>query len=165
MTRLAKLTALYDAAKDGREIAWGFAASPSRKAFPIDWHNAMNASLGDMNAALAFHNAVLPGWRVETLHQFAAGHWLAGVYHPQGEDWPKWTPYPTHGATAATPALALFLADLAALIEMEKPVETEDREPPYDCPGCGGGDKWPADEAVWVCPVCDAEYSDKETAQ
>lgn len=31
-----------------------------------------------------------------------------------------------------------------------------------DCPGCQGGDKWPNDQEVWRCPVCDAEYQDSE---
>ena len=29
-----------------------------------------------------------------------------------------------------------------------------------ECDGCAGGDKWPADQHVWLCPVCDAEYHD-----
>ena len=33
-------------------------------------------------------------------------------------------------------------------------------EPPWDCTGCGGGDKWPISEEVWRCPVCDTEYHD-----
>ena len=33
-------------------------------------------------------------------------------------------------------------------------------EPLYDCEGCGGGDKWPVAESVWLCPVCDTEYCD-----
>jgi rubrerythrin len=37
-----------------------------------------------------------------------------------------------------------------------------DDGPPWDCLGCQGGDKWPADEAVWRCPVCDTEYQDIE---
>jgi ribosomal protein L37AE/L43A len=31
-----------------------------------------------------------------------------------------------------------------------------------DCEGCRGGDKWPASESVWRCPVCDAEYYDTD---
>lgn len=34
--------------------------------------------------------------------------------------------------------------------------------PDYDCPGCQGGDKWPVNESVWRCPVCDAEYYDTD---
>ena len=29
-----------------------------------------------------------------------------------------------------------------------------------NCPGCRGGDKVPAHEPVWRCPVCDAEWHD-----
>jgi len=128
MTRLAKLTALYDAAKEERiddalSVAWRM-TSEAHDVGQIEPASVLTVDKimlrGSTAAALAFHDAVLPGWRVETLHQFTTGHWLAGVYHPQGEDWPKWTPYPTHGATAATPALALFLADMAALIAIEE---------------------------------------------
>ena len=34
-----------------------------------------------------------------------------------------------------------------------------------DCPGCGGGDKWPKDEEVWCCPVCDTEFHDHDGEQ
>jgi hypothetical protein len=43
-----------------------------------------------------------------------------------------------------------------------KDQEPDDDGPPYDCPGCQGGDKWPVDEPVWRCPVCDTEYWDDD---
>ena len=39
---------------------------------------------------------------------------------------------------------------------------TSDEDPPYDCEGCRGGDRWPADADVWRCPVCDTEYWQEE---
>lgn len=68
-----------------------------------------------LDAALRLHEALLPGWRVLQLHQFEAGHWLAQVYHPQGEDWPKWQAYPKAEATSEIPARAWLLAILRAL--------------------------------------------------
>lgn len=112
---MTDLDKLIEAVEAGGTIAWGLGGSPPRKTLPMHWHGAMNAYLGSLDAALRLHEALLPGWRVKQLHQFEAGHWLAGVYHPQDDDWPKWTPYPAHEATSSTPARAWLLAILRAL--------------------------------------------------
>lgn len=44
------------------------------------------------------------------------------------------------------------------MIAADDHYERDDHEPPWDCDGCAGGDKWPIDEEVWCCPVCDTEY-------
>ena len=111
--RVDSLRALYEATKNG--IWLGMSSVPDDFRTDMTW-KAFNGSL---DAALALHKSVLPGWRVLQLHQFEAGHWLAGVYHPQGDDWPKWTPYPKAEETAPDPARALVLADLAAMIDLE----------------------------------------------
>ena len=48
----------------------------------------------------------------------------------------------------------------AGMIAADEHYAERPDDPPYDCPGCAGGEKWPADEAVWTCPVCDTEYSE-----
>ena len=58
------LRGLIDAVETGNaDFDWGFAASPSRKALPEHWHDAMNAYLGSLDAAKRLHDALLPGWR------------------------------------------------------------------------------------------------------
>jgi len=87
--------------------------------FVTDFNNGyrcMEAYHGSINAAHALQEAVLPEWRVLELYQFEAGHWLAQIYHPQDDDWPKWTPYPKAVATDADLARAWLLAILEALI-------------------------------------------------
>lgn len=34
-----------------------------------------------------------------------------------------------------------------------------------DCPGCGGGDKWPVGEQEWRCPICYSEYVLRSSVQ
>jgi hypothetical protein len=72
-----------------------------------------------LDAARALHEAVLPGWRVQTLHQFESGHWHAAIYEPKGDDWPKWTSYPACEAVNEAPARAWLLAILKALAARE----------------------------------------------
>lgn len=50
-------------------------------------------------------------------------------------------------------------AKLEAMTGESHPLEFID-EPPWDCTGCAGGDKWPVNQEVWRCPVCDTEYHD-----
>lgn len=126
--RLAKLIALRDAVKEGRL----YDAVSIVKVMQSSAHDRGDIEImsrstvekimlrKSTDAALAFHAAVLPGWRVLQLHQFEAGHWLAQIDHPQGEDWPKWTQYPKAEAIADLLAVALFLADMAALIAIEE---------------------------------------------
>jgi len=56
-------------------------------------------------------------------------------------------------------ALRADQAKLEAITGEEHPLEFLS-EPPWDCPGCAGGDKWPITESVWLCPACDTEYHD-----
>ena len=108
---LEALKALAEAVEAGRDDSEKW-----RPAFGNGAYRAMRSFHGSLDAALALRDAVLPGWRVKQLHQFEAGHWIAGIYHPQGEDWPKWTMYPCFEAVNANPARALLLAIIRALI-------------------------------------------------
>ena len=56
---LAELIALIEV---GGGISWGYAAGPARTALGDLWHSAMDAYCGSLDAALALHHAVLPGW-------------------------------------------------------------------------------------------------------
>jgi hypothetical protein len=115
MTRLAKLTAMYDAVKEGTaddvsHIYLFWECFPTETPPVSDVARlATRAANGDMNAALAFHNAVLPGW----IYNIAREYCHVFPPHDNGDQEAI-----TH--CAATPALALFLADMAALIELEK---------------------------------------------
>jgi hypothetical protein len=70
--------------------------------------DAGSAYSGDMNAALALHNAVLPGWRWSRHHDGEMEVWTHGVMNT------KWG-----RSSDPDPARALLLADLAAMIEQE----------------------------------------------
>jgi hypothetical protein len=84
----------------------------------VESKRMIKAYNGSLDAAVAFLEAVLPDWIVLAIQQFEIGNlWLATICHPQGEDWPKWTPYPETSARSDTPARALLLATLSALIE------------------------------------------------
>jgi hypothetical protein len=67
------------------------------------------------DAALSLLASVLPEWKLHQLHQFPAGHWLAGIYQFK-EDWPKWVEWPSHSARADSAARAILLAIIRALI-------------------------------------------------
>lgn len=123
MTRLESLRALQEAVRAGTAGWYDFprvCEGVWKEVGPNCTETARSAYHGSLDAALALHKAVLPGWKVKQPHQFEAGHWLAEIYHPQGEDWPKWTPYPSQGATADNPARAWLLAILSALIAQEQ---------------------------------------------
>lgn len=101
------LSKLIEAVERGdADFDWGFAASPSRKALPENWHDAMNAYLGSLDAAKRLHDALLPGWGWETGANatFAS---IAQVWK-SGRD-------KAHVATSETPARAFLLAILRAL--------------------------------------------------
>lgn len=79
------------------------------------WSAFVGAHDGSLDDANALHDALVPGWRLNHLQQFEAGHWYARIYEPQGEDWPKWTPFPYQEATNDNPARAWLLAILRAM--------------------------------------------------
>ena len=111
---MSALDDLIKAAEDG--------ARPWREPDDSNWpyaRFALEAFDGSLDAALRLHEALLPGWRVLQLHQFEVGHWLAQVYQPQDEDYPKWTPYPKAEATSDVPARSWLLAILRALKAQE----------------------------------------------
>ena len=76
---------------------------------------AYDAFDGSLDAALAMHNAVLPGW-ISNITQLENRWWIAQVVHPQGDGWPKWTPYPSWDHADQNPARAWLCAILKALI-------------------------------------------------
>ena len=71
---------------------------------------ARNAYRGSLDAALAFKDAVLPG----TFSGVSQN-----IHHGTGFGWVQSTARPIGDATASTPARALLLATLAALIAQE----------------------------------------------
>ena len=73
------------------------------------------ACYGSLDAANALHDALVPGWRLNHLQQFEAGHWYARISEPQGGDWPKFDPFPYQEATNDNPARAWLLAILRAM--------------------------------------------------
>jgi hypothetical protein len=109
---------MSDALKELREkvaegtvdFDWGFAASPSRKALPEQWHNAMNAYLGSLDAALALHNAVLPGWGL----LFNTYRGFANVWEPRDYGGYHASEVPENAARAA------LIAILDALIAQKR---------------------------------------------
>jgi hypothetical protein len=111
MTDLEKLIAAVEAG--AVDFDWGFAASPSRKALPMHWHDAMNAYLGSLDAAHRLHDALLPGWHMCNM-------WMNGDDSLSGVE--VWHESQTDGfvpfiwiAEAPTPARAWLLAILRAL--------------------------------------------------
>ena len=115
MTRIAKLIALRDAVKEGRVIQ----ACDAVEAFPmraddmaLPWLDACKASQCDMNAALAFHEAVLPGVLVSSMDQDSRRRWYVTLTDIRGQ-------FLAHDG-ASHLAVALFLADMAALIAIEE---------------------------------------------
>ena len=57
-------------------------------------------------------------------------------------------------------ALRADQAKLEAMTGEKHPLIFVTEGPPWACPGCAGGDKWPIAESIWRCPVCDTEYYD-----
>jgi hypothetical protein len=120
MTRLDSLTALRDAVREGRETDDHFEAvwtANDQGQWRLNcW--AVNACRNrDMNAALALHEAVLPGWAVENLGNACidgTGGWVVRIVAPD------YLESFLHGeGTAPTPARAWLLAILSALIAKE----------------------------------------------
>lgn len=117
MTDLDALIEAVDAGDVSGSRSWSVVRMLGKtSADRSDFRNyADMAFRGSLDAALRLHGALLPGWHVLQLHQFEAGHWLAQVYHPQDENWPKWTPYPKAEAVNDIAARAWLLAILRAL--------------------------------------------------
>lgn len=114
MTRLDALRALLEQVEAGTErpedVAKAFGVTPWNK-WP--YHKATTS----LDAAKALHEAVLPGWLVQSIYQFEAGDWLVTLACPQGDDWPKWTAYPyQQGKDGDKPARAWLIAIIRALI-------------------------------------------------
>jgi hypothetical protein len=119
MTRKQALIELRDKVKAGYvDFDWGFAASPSRIALPNQWHDAMNAYLGSLDAAKALHEAVLPGWTVEKLCEWHRDGQSVGwgAVLRQHVDPPATI---SAGLFGTNPARAWLLAILEALISQE----------------------------------------------
>ena len=123
---LTNLIALRDAVKDGRDpehiatIAWDiFCGEPD---WAVTWPLAIDASTRrDMNAALAFHATVLPGYAAQVDTFGNACVWPFGDVPEviDRKDLWKWAAnYEAH--VEGNPAVALFLADMAALIAIEE---------------------------------------------
>jgi len=111
-TRKQNLTALRDAMVAG---SW---YGDTTEFFTEKCHiDCFNAVVGDMNAAIAFVAAVLPGWRWEVyITGKYPGMILGSPTGPYGASIGLVTNY---HATASTPALALTVAALNALVELE----------------------------------------------
>jgi hypothetical protein len=106
MTKLDALRGLYDAVKAGEVIQ----STDAVAVFPMDalaqrlpWLDLCKASQGSVDAALALIAATLPGY------VWAAGPDYAGLFYGRR----------SHLESADTPATALLLANLAALIAIE----------------------------------------------
>lgn len=119
-TRKQNLIALRDALVAGEVIQahkasmlWPttYSKLPGRD---MPWLDLCKGSQGEMNAALAFVAAVLPEWV-----------WFCGRIHKHSGDFTavvSMTPHPDTDLSqvfASTPALALTIAALNALIELE----------------------------------------------
>lgn len=74
------------------------------------WHDSHKASNGSLDAALALHNAVLPGW------SYYIG-WTTGEPKIVASVWPRDTEWKDYDATAENPARAWLLAVLKAMKE------------------------------------------------
>ena len=74
----AALAALIAAIEAGDDISWGIGGSPARKGLPTLWETALNAYCGSLDAALALHDALLPGWAWSIGSDNAAEVWPFG---------------------------------------------------------------------------------------
>ena len=116
MTRRDALTELRDKVRVGEFLTGPY--SPSQKAFgQSNTRRAHSAYHGSLDAAKALHDAVLPGWTVNSLHQNrkpdngmpANGTWSCLLF--------RYDPAIAHVETKAnTPARAWLLAIIEALI-------------------------------------------------
>jgi len=102
MNRKQALAELITKVEAG-EIVTAYDAS---RIWPTGFAHAINASHGSLDAALALHKAVLPGWEW-SLDRDGADVWINN---------PDKGPYPSDG----TPARAWLLAIIKALHAMEK---------------------------------------------
>jgi len=126
MTRLETLIELRDKVKAGTarmpDATRCYGCKDGRIDKTWGWkdNNVMGAYNGSLDAAKALHEAVLPQMRVGPIQQFESGRrWYVRLYCPMGEDWPKWTLYPSVEAASDTLARAWLLAILEALIAQE----------------------------------------------
>lgn len=73
------ILALIEAVERGD--AGGVSAYHSSRVFPVGYAHIINAFGGDMNAALALHEALLPGWRLHHLGENSAtsSGWFAYI--------------------------------------------------------------------------------------
>jgi hypothetical protein len=99
MTKLDALRGLYDAVKGGESVSFDQALAAIPK-----WSSLVMASSdGSVDAALALIAATLPGY------VWAAGPDYAGLFYGRR----------SHLESADTPATAILLATMAALIAIE----------------------------------------------
>jgi len=91
----------------GDDVYNGFASH--RQAFFVGTFN------GSLDTAKALHEAVLPGW-IANITQLHNRQWIAQVVTPQGEEWPKWTSFPSWDCADTNPARAWLTAIIKALI-------------------------------------------------
>ena len=116
--RRAALVALKDAVVVGDDAAFRranravFSTPCQDMTAQMCVRNAYYAYKGSMNDALALLGAVLPGWGMGIIGPMSSGEYHATVL-PRQDDPPEY-----HG-NAPTPARALLLATLSALIEQE----------------------------------------------
>lgn len=110
MTRKQALTELRDKVAAGAEVT----ARDASRIWPKGYAHAINAGHGSLDAALALHNAVLPGWDWAITNEGAkAGEYpgpfcIVSPFNDVGEM--------DITASADTPARAWLLAILSALI-------------------------------------------------
>ena len=117
MTKLEALTALRDKVKAGGRTNDG----SMFRVFGDNWTHCFDAFDGSLDAARALHDAVLPEWTVNSLHQVrqrdngmpATGKWSCLLF--------CYAPKIRHlEVEADNPARAWLLAILEALIEQEQ---------------------------------------------
>lgn len=76
MTRKQALTELRDKVEAGAEVT----ARDASLIWPKGYAHAINAGHGSLDAALALHNAVLPGWTLDQMNEWHAHGKSAGWY-------------------------------------------------------------------------------------
>lgn len=118
---MTALKELRDKVAEGvADFDWGFATSPSRKALPVNWHDAMNAYLGSLDAAKALHDAVLgPDWSI--CITLGAAFWDVDLTHYPYRDEDRRKDWDVTVGPESNPARAWLLAILDALIAKEYP--------------------------------------------
>lgn len=100
------------------DFDWGFAASPSRKAIPTQWHDAMNAYLGSLDAAKSLHEALLGAdWSISII--LGAAYWDVDLTHYPYRDQDRRPEWDVSVGPEDNPARAWLLAIIDALIAQE----------------------------------------------